>query len=341
MVFFFSLFYSKTPKIRDSEGNIKPKSVTTLEKVALGGINQSILIRGHDISAPILLFLHGGPGFPEMGVAYKFQRKLEEHFIVVNWDQRGAGKSFSKKIPEESMTIEQFVSDALELIQLLRERFEKEKIYLVGHSWGSALGLLLIHRYPELFFAYIGIGQVIDPLESEHVSLEFVQSVAKDRRNKKAIKELAEIQLPYGKNINALLTQRKWLQKFGGTTYEKGGMFLFKIALGSPESSFKDVFNLFKCLNFSLENMNTEIEELKFFKTIPEVSIPVYFCIGRHDYQVSFELAERYFNQLQAPQKKLIWFENSAHLPHLEEPEKFDDVMISMVLPETYLEKEL
>ena len=171
MVFFFSLFYTKTPKIKDSYGNIKQDSITSLEKITLGGIKQTILIRGHDTKSPILLFLHGGPGFPEMDIAYKFQRKLEEHFIVVNWDQRGAGKSFSKKIPRESMTIEQFISDAHELIRFLRERFDKEKIYLVGHSWGTTLGLLLTQRYPELFFAYVGIGQVVNALESEQISL--------------------------------------------------------------------------------------------------------------------------------------------------------------------------
>lgn len=336
MVFFFSLLYSKTPKIRVSHCKIKPKSVTSLETITLGGIKQAILIRGHNIEAPILLFLHGGPGFPEMDVAYKFQRKLEEHFIVVNWDQRGAGKSFSRKIPKESMTIEQFISDAHELIQILRERFGKEKIYLVGHSWGTTLGLLLSQRYPELFFAYIGVGQVINPLESEYISLEFVRSVAKDKKNKKALKELAKIQIPYNKNIKEFLIQRKWLRKFGGTTYEKSGMFLFKIALGSPESSFKDLFRLFKGLNFSLENMSSEIEKINFFKTITELSIPVYLCIGRYDYQVSFKLVEQYFNQLKSPKKKLIWFEKSAHVPHLEEPEKFDNLLINIVLPETY-----
>ena len=128
------LLRGKTPKIKDDKGKVIPTSIASLERVTLGGVKQWVLIRSHNVDNPILLFLHGGPGSAEMGFAHKYERKLEEDFIFVNWDQRGAGKSFSKRIPKENMNIEQFVSDAHKLILDLMKRFKKEKIILAGHS---------------------------------------------------------------------------------------------------------------------------------------------------------------------------------------------------------------
>ena len=149
---YFRPFYSETPPILGENGNTKPNSITSMEFVEIGGIQQWIMIRGHDLNNPLLLLLHGGPGSAESPLAYKFQRDLEKSFIVVNWDQRGGGKSYFKKIPIESMNIEQFITDTHDLIQMLKKRFDKEKIYLVGHSWGSMLGTLVVQRYPELFY---------------------------------------------------------------------------------------------------------------------------------------------------------------------------------------------
>ena len=142
-------------------------SITSLEKIELGDINQWISIRGRNTANPILLYLHGGPGTPVMPLFRHFQAPLEDHFIVVQWEQRGAGKSFSWKIPKETMTIEQFISDLQVLIELLRKRFNKEKIYLMGHSWGSVFGTYTVQRYPELFYAYIGVGQATDKLRQK------------------------------------------------------------------------------------------------------------------------------------------------------------------------------
>lgn len=137
-------------------------SITSLEKIELGDINQWISIRGRNTSNPILLYLHGGPGTPVMPLFRHFQIPLEDHFIVVQWEQRGAGKSFSWKIPKETMIIEQFISDLHELIEILQKRFNKEKIYLMGHSWGSILGTFTVQKYPELFMHILAlVKQVI------------------------------------------------------------------------------------------------------------------------------------------------------------------------------------
>ena len=334
------MFYSKTPKIKDDKGKIKANSVATLEKVQIGGIDQWIIIRGHDKNNPILLFLHGGPGSIEGPFAYKFQRELEKHFLMVNWDQRGAGKSFSTKIPKESMNIKQFISDTHELIELLLKRFNKKKVYIVGHSWGSILGTLVVSRYPELIHAYIGIGQVVNILDNEKVSYQFVINEAERRGNKKALKQLKKLE-PYPEkditDTKALRKQRKWLTKFGGVIYGKKNWWPYlKMALGSPEYSLKDIVKFVRGIKLSLETMWEKLFEIDFFKQVPELKVPIYICMGRHDYNTPFELAEKYFNQLKAPKKDFIWFESSAHMLNTEEPEKFNNLLINIILPETY-----
>ncbi|MFX1443685.1 MAG: alpha/beta fold hydrolase [Promethearchaeota archaeon] len=333
------IFYSRTPRIKDSSGNIKSNSVTSLEKVKIGGMDQWIIIRGHDKGNPILLFLHGGPGSTEGPFAYKFQRGLEEHFIVVNWDQRGAGKSYSRRIPKESMNIEQFILDTHELIQLLLNRFNKKKLFLIGHSWGSILGTLVVSRYPELIQAYVGIGQVVNILENEKLSYKYTIDQAKERGNKKALKQLIKLEPYPEKDINdtkTLRKQRKWLMKFNGVMHNETSWWPYiKIALGSPEYSLKDMIKFIRGLKFSMEIMWSQLFEIDFLKQISELKVPVYICMGRYDYNTPFELAENYFNQLKAPKKQFIWFEDSAHLLNTEEYEKFNNFLIDVVLHET------
>ncbi len=329
------MFSSKTPKIKDIDGKIKPNSVASLESVQIGGINQWIIIRGHDKNNPILLFLHGGPGSIEGPFAYKFQRDLEKHFIVVNWDQRGAGKSYSKKIPKESMKIEQFILDTHELIQLLLTRFNKKNLYLVGHSWGTILGTLVVSRYPELIQAYVGIGQVVNILENEKVSYKYTVDQANERGNEKALKQLKKLEPYPEKDINdtkALRKQRKWLMKFNGVMHNESGWWPhIKIAFGSPEYSLKDMIKSIRGVKFSLKTMWTQLFEIDFPKQIPELKVPVYICMGRYDYNTPFELAEKYFNRLIAPKKEFIWFDNSAHMLNTEESEEFNNFLISLV----------
>lgn len=153
---FFALlaFHEHTPAFHNA-----PHSIASLEKLRLGGADQYILIRGMDVRNPLVLFLHGGPGMPTMYLAHAFQRLLENSFIVVQWDRRGAGKSYSGRIPAATMSVRQEISDTRELVDVLRQRFHKQKVYLVGFSYGSYLGMLAAQRFPELFHAYVGVGQ--------------------------------------------------------------------------------------------------------------------------------------------------------------------------------------
>jgi len=330
------------------------KSINSLEKIKLGNTNQWISIRGKKIDNPILLYLHGGPGTPVMPLFRYFQAPLEEYFIVVQWEQRGAGKSFSWKIPKETMTIEKFISDLHELIETLRKKFQKEKIYLMGHSWGSVLGTFIVQRHPDLFYAYIGVGQASDTIETEKIMYKFVLDKSQQLKKKTAIKKLEKIgppfeglQPPY-KNFYKGGYQAKMgvyglVAKYGGLIYNARDyntflrLFLKYLPIFKPEYKVFDLIKIVQGNIFSTKIMMKELLTVNLFKQVPELKVPVYFLMGRHDYNWSAELAKKYFDVLKAPKKDFIWFENSAHAPNGEEPEKFNKILIEKILPETLI----
>ncbi|MBI4832317.1 MAG: alpha/beta hydrolase [Candidatus Lindowbacteria bacterium] len=318
-----------------------PNGIESLEQVTLGGVKQWILIRGWAKSNPVLLHLHGGPGAPDMALARHFDGELVKHFTVVHWDQRGAGKSYSRGIPIESMNVEQFVSDTLDLTELLTKRFNAPKILVLGHSWGTEIGSLAVARRPDLFYAFVGIGQVVNGDEGERISYDYVVGKARASGNEKALRELEEIGPPPYSTHDKLLTQRKWLDRFGGVSHTGVGMGqLTRIGLTSPDYSLLDGINFFRGQAFSSnvwENMSKSGYHTNLFQEVPRIEVPVYFLVGRYDYNTPFELTERYYQQLEAPRgKQLIWFENSGHFIPYEEPEKYRDVLISKVLKETH-----
>lgn len=339
-----------------------PKNIMSLEKIKLGGIDQWIYIRGKNTDNPILLYLHGGPGMSWMHIFRHFQAPLEDYFLVVQWEQRGSGKSYSRKIPKETMTIEQFISDLHELIEMLRNRFNKEKIFLMGHSWGSILGTFMVQRYPELFYAYIGMGQVTNMMENEKMLFQFTLDQAVKRNNKKAIKELKKIGPPfeglhppyenvYKGGYNAKLIVFKWLINFVETKYDSNyskideikkqysneiKKYLEFLYLSNPEYKPFDIFKNISGGKFSTKTMTKEILTVNLFKQVPELKVPVYIIIGRNDRITSAELAKKYFDALKAPKKEVIWFEKSYHAPNLEEPEKFNRLLIERILLESF-----
>jgi pimeloyl-ACP methyl ester carboxylesterase len=180
-VTYFLVRPDSTPSIRNPQGFLTEASIAFLEKIEIGDMEQWILIRGEDISNPILLWLHGGPGASQMPVAHSFNADLEKDFLVVHWDQRGAGKSNPRGFDESTMTFQQFIDDGHELTEYLIERFDKEKIYLLGHSWGTQVGIKLAQAYPQDYFAYIGVGQVVDPAATQEVSHAWLlEQIAKE-----------------------------------------------------------------------------------------------------------------------------------------------------------------
>ncbi|MBN1799059.1 MAG: alpha/beta hydrolase [Spirochaetales bacterium] len=314
-----------------------PKGIAVMEQISLGGLKQWVLIRGEDVGNPILLFLHGGPGMPAIPFEHEM-RELERSFIVAIWDQRGAGKSYSSDIPKTSMTLKQFLADTYELILNLLSRFDQEKLYLVGHSCGSILGVLTVKQHPELIHAYVGVSQIVNLVESEKLSYDYVLNKAIATQNKEAITELNSIQPPYRGRIDDLMIQRKWLGRFGGVLYgESNYDTLIEIAKAATEYSITDLLNIEPGSLFTTQYLWDDLLTVNFFEQAKELDIPVYFFLGKHDYTTHYLLAEKYFNFLRCKKgKQLIWFENSAHISILEEPDRFMHMLVDKVKAETY-----
>ncbi|MCK5145606.1 alpha/beta hydrolase [bacterium] len=308
------------------------ESINSLEEITLGGVKQWILVRGEKASNPILLFLHGGPGFPQMPFTHVESNDLEKHFLVVNWDQRGAGKSFNPDIPPESMNIEQFMSDTHELIELLRTRYRKDKIFLIGHSWGTVLGLKTAYRFPELLHAYIGMGQVINMKEGEMLSYRYTVEKAREMEDVQAVGQLEKIGPPPYTDYPSLSTQRMLLAKFGGSFRKINYMTLGMYWSRSPHYTSDEKNSILNAMIKTQNIMWPQLQDVDFLKEITELKVPVYFFTGRFDYQTPWKLVERFYEGLKAPYKEIVWFEESGHVLNLEEPEFYQKMLITKVL---------
>lgn len=308
-----------------------PNAVSSLEKVNIGGVNQWLLIRGRDTSKPVLLCVHGGPGFSEMAFSRQLNGDLEKDFIVVNWDQRGSGKSFSKKIDKSSMTSEQLLMDTHDVTEYLKKRFGKEKIFLMGHSWGSYLGLKTVCDNPEDFYAYIGIGQLINGKKGEALSLEWTKRMAINNKNKKAVSELDSLSFVDGVYKNGMEEkhiERKWLWHYKGFLFNKSKDELYLRLVPATEYTIADKINYLRGVDFSEVNIGDEWQQkLEFDTEIKSIKVPVFFIQGKYDYNAPSELVKEFCDNVQAPLKEYIEFENSAHSPNFEEPERFNEEM--------------
>jgi pimeloyl-ACP methyl ester carboxylesterase len=329
----------KTHPITDPQGNAVPGSIASLEKIPLGGTDQWILMRGQDTTKPVLLFLHGGPGSPEMPFIRAFNPELEEHFVVVNWDQRGSGKSYSEAIPDSTFTIRHFVDDTHELANWLRRRFNQDKIYLMGHSWGSALGVLAVQQNPEPFQAYIGIGQVVNMQEGERISYDFVRNTAQQTNNQKALQELERIgPPPYLADdwLDRQLKEREWVTAFGGSWYGTDNtLTIARPLLAAREYTLSEKANYLKGALRTLQLMWPEVMQINLLEQAPRLEVPVYIFQGEHDYQTPHALARQYYEQLQAPRKQFFTFPNTAHSPNYEQPQQFIRLLLDEVLSDT------
>ncbi|MFC4619513.1 alpha/beta fold hydrolase [Camelliibacillus cellulosilyticus] len=317
------MFKSRTPKFNDKKGRELENSIAVLEPIRVGGIKQWVMIRGENQNKPLLLFLHGGPGSAQIGFIRPYEKALEKGFVVVNWDQRGAGKSV-RGVNPQAMTIDQMVKDTHEVMTHLLSRFHREKLFLVGHSWGSVLGALVAKKYPDLLYAYVGVSQVVHMENNERLSYEYSVAKAREANHNKAIRSLTRIGEPPYPNFKAMMAQRKWVLKF--SPMELSSFFLFKEVMFSKEYTLMDWLRYIRAVRRSHRLLWDEFLTVDLFKQVPALAVPTFFCEGRHDYQAPFELVEQYMTRLIAPYKKIFWFDRSAHSPHLSEPKRFAEV---------------
>ncbi len=311
------------------------------EKVRLhiNGIDQWVSIRGKDRRNPVLLFLHGGPAAPAMPEAYTFQTPWEDYFTVVQWDQRGAGKTYRANTEEAmapGMSVKGMTDDAEQVVTYLRERFGKQKIFVMGHSWGSILGVELAQRHPEWFYAYISTGQVVNGHRNEEVGFNYALRNAKEEGNQTAIHEL-EAMAPYPGNgpltLDRIGMRSKWEMYYGGLAWgRKDYQFDVDAEELSPDYSREDLDAIDKGSLFSLKYLLPELLAVD-FDHVTTFGCPVIVYVGAHDYTTPHELTEEWFANIHAPSKKLVSFADSAHMMMQEQPGRFLAHLVSDVLP--------
>ena len=274
-----------------------------------------------------------------MPQGWAFQRPWEDWFTVVQWDQRGAGRTYLENAPQTvspTLDIERYVDDTVALIALLRERYGKRKVILVGHSWGTVVGLKAALKRPEWIHAYVGISQVIDFQENERLGYEFALAAAQRDGNDAAIDELRAL-APYpgdgALTIERIARQRRWVQHYGGlAAYRDNAGYYAAVPQLSPEYDAAALDAIGKGSALTLSRVLDELAGVDFTR-VTEVSFPVVVFMGRHDYMVPSQPAAAWLNALKAPAKRGVWFEHSAHLAMFEEPGRVLVALVNDVLP--------
>lgn len=338
-ILFISLFVifinspGKLTLLKDAQGNVIPGSVSEKVWVEINGIKQGMFIRGENLQNPIILYLHGGPGTPLLQfISYlEKEERLEKYFTVCYWDQRGAGMTYNKSIDSSTMTVEQLVKDTHEVTEYLKSRFGQNKIYLLGHSWGSYLGVKTIEKYPENYLAYIGIGQVTNQTESERLAYDYMLTHAKKVNDKDVIEKLEK----YDSNANhfpqidyLVKGRTNILNKYGIGHLHQGVTFydVLKSFFVFKGYTVNEKINWFLGADFSMAYLFPAVLKDNLFTSSVKFDVP--FCItqGKYDYMVSQVLAEKYLDVIEAPKKEFYAFSNSAHSPNMEEPKEFIEV---------------
>lgn len=322
-----------------------------VEVVMLGGVDQSILIQAEDVTKPVLLFVHGGPCMPVPGVVSRGQdyavstmtKELVKHFVVVFWDQRGAGKSYQKSASPESFRVEQFLQDCIELINLLTTRFQQEKLYLAAHSWGTILGLTVASRIPEKLHGYVGISQILNWSENDILCYQWLKSKAEKAKDQKTLKKLNELGLPPYLELKKWLDFRRPLIKYNSMIYTSdtvkhpGMLSAFMIFLNSSDYSLKDIFHSFYS-SYNLTYTQNFIEDFAKINldTLKRIEIPVAFLHGVHDFHVEGRPVEKFYQELDAPLgKEMKWYEKSSHMFHPDDAREIEKFLIQFAKTKT------
>lgn len=332
--------YAKARDIlRDLDRIASPDGIQETYSTPIGGVSQWLTVRGQDRANPILLFVHGGPASPAMPTLWQFQRPLEEYFTVVQWDQRAAGKSLAGTNPatmDATLHIDRYVDDAIEVADFVRKRYGKDKVILVGHSWGTIVAMRAALKRPDLFHAYVGIGQVIDTRENERISYDYGVQQAQSHHNAEALKEMASI-APYPGHTpitrERIVIARKWAQYYGGlSAFRDDSKYYFDGALLSPDYDAADVCAIDKGSLATLGRVLPEFLDVD-FRGVKHFPIPVVMFLGRHDYTTPSAPTADWLAHVDAPSKQAVWFEHSAHMVPWEEPGKMLVSLLQTVRP--------
>lgn len=313
--------------VGDLQKVVTPNGIEKLLTIPVNGTQQWISIRGRDLGNPILLFIHGGPAAPEMPTSWTFQNGWEDYFTVVQWDQRGSGKTYLANDPamiKPTLSKAQIVSDAEEVVRYLRTTYHKDKIFVLGHSWGSAVGLSLAAKHPEWLYAYVGIGQMINGELNEREGYKAVLAAAEAAHNEKAVKELRAL-APYPEpdgtiKFDKINIERNWNVALGGLTYGRDNYgYYYRAGKLSPDYTDAEYAAIDDGSAMSLPVLLSDFVGINFDNTT-DFRCPIILFEGRHDTTTPSTVAAAWFARVHAPTKKFVWFENSAHMVQIEEP---------------------
>lgn len=344
VVLMSALFYRGYLQHRVSEGrSIRSRNgIDSLERVRIGGIDQWIEVRGQNVDNPILLFIHGGPGIAFIPLANSYQGPWEKSFTVVEWDQRGAGKTYSsndKNLQQRTMNVPQMEQDTLEVAEYLGHRFHRKKIFVVGHSWGSVLGLWLAHEHPDLIYAYVGVGQLLDAKQNDGRAYQDALEQASNTHNLAAIRDLKGI-APYSPTSlddPKERIARYWEERLLGPPPSPGTFTnprrLLTDVVSAPQYSLVDDMGFIRAMSFSRRIFSPQLLSIRLSQLGSEFSVPIFFFEGREDPYCRPALIWDYYQQIKAPEKGFVWFDNAGHFPFFEEQERFSQEMASRLLP--------
>jgi len=325
-----SQVFAATPPITDVDGRPLPNSIASLEKVNLNGTEQWITIRGRDIRNPVLLNLGmGGPGGGGFATRSQFE-PLEQHFTVVSWDEPGTGKSIGA-VPLNQLTKEQFVQDGRALTELLRQRFGQQRIYLYGVSWSSILGIWLIQQYPQLYYAFVSSGQMVNTTENDQLGYRLALDYSRQRGDQRTVAKLQANGPPPYRGRNPVFRYLDYLDVLndymGSPRY---ALVVPLIPFFAPEYGLVDKVNHTRGLIDSFNVVYPQLTDLDFAEQATKLQVPVYFFVGRNDVNAMAPLVEDYYDKLSAPHKELIWLEGGHGLGSAD-PSQFLDVMVNRV----------
>jgi len=310
-----------------------PNGIDEANYVKVGGLEQWITIRGEDRKNPVLLLLHGGPGDVTNPWGYAGFRNWLKYFTVVQWDQRGAGRTLGRNgaASASTITVERMVQDGVELAELLSKRLQQDKIVLVGHSWGSTLGVFMAKARPELFYAFVGTGQVTDATRNYAVAYSALVENASREGNSRAVEELKEVGPPPYKDGKGFAVQRKWANLFEGAD-----QFLASavgLALMAPGYSLGDINDWFEGQNVSAEHLVPQTSVLDPKLLGGEFAVPVFVIQGAEDFTTPTSLAKTYLSSLHAPRKAFVSIDGAGHFAVFTKQDVFLKELRARVLP--------
>lgn len=307
----------------------------------VGGVKQGMFIIGEDKNNPVLLYLHGGPSFSEFFLVEKYPSGIEKYFTVCYWEERGGGLSYSKQVGMESMTLDQLASDAIEITEYLRNRFKKDKIYIMAHSGGTAFAIQAVEREPQLYHSYIGISQISRQAESEKSAYRFMMDQYSSMGNSRMVKEFKKYPIHENDSFilpffNSVLRDKSMHELGIGTMRGMRSIMsgVFYPVWTCKAYTIREKINIWYS-KFSFVNksgLRGQIIQSDFTTLFPRMEVPVYFLSGKYDLTVNYDLSREYLEKLDAPVKGFYTFDNSAHSPLFEEPEKFLEIMVGDVL---------